>query len=735
MKKINAFFISLFFVSISLVQANDYVHADVEQAISDQWSLNNEGVLEKAILAVPRAIARTAYEGVLKSKTVVRVVNTGRAGVDASLSGVMALSGNYREAEDHIVKAYVEAGESVVNVLSTAESLVDDAGNLIKQPLYFFAKSTPRIKLCTNNLAYSAGVAELALVMPPKHVGVVVDNGVVTMNGSGGGEVLATDKQNGTMCHEVPILNNLSESLAIENLMCANENFEGEYDFFFYNCGAQAKDKLKLAGLGFPGFINAGVGNELGGQIFIPDGWDRFERGSETKKICAEHVKSVIASIQAVELGLDIKDEINFGFYSDTTLQIAVSAARSKSDKYRSLVSTYVQTTVYFKSNGDFQEGVVPTLVNIFQHLNKRSLKLLDRNVQDLYRKLANYLNVDIEKGEVITIDALIKRHQKTAQSHHTDYQIDEQKQNKDIQSDFTFSADAKVNLDMGIKEGGDTNIRSKDSLLRLSASFSNIVKASIALKLDADSNGNSKDKIKDLKDFLKEAHIAIRNINGIPMAVVIGKQPMAFGQGFDGMIRPDQNSMRDMLRKEEVVGFTVALDKRLLAGVLDSIEVSAFNSNKDSLNIGDLDGYSIRVKKNFSANTQATISHLNDKNEKRSAIGLIWSNGEMTAWTEAIRLERMDQKTEAVTAGVMRELEDIQGLKNKIVAEITWVRNLFIEVGVGYEIQFSDNFKVGAELRRRQEDGKDDADYNFGVRATYETGATYKPKENLLFK
>jgi hypothetical protein len=734
MKKVNLIVVSIILMSSRIIMANDYIHPDVEQAISDQWSLNNEGILEKAILAVPRAVARTAYEGVLKSKTSQRVINTGRAGADASIAGVIALTGSNWIAGERIEKAYVEAGESVVNVLSTTESLIDDAGNLVKQPFYFFAKSSPRIKLCTNNLSYPAGAEELALVMPAKHVGVIVDNGIRRLNGSGGGDVMETDRDNGVMCHEVPILNNLSESLAIENLLCGNDNFRGGYDFFFYNCGANAKDALKLAGLGFPGFMNAGIGNEFGGQVFTARGARRFEEGKRAKLVCAEHVKSIIATINAIELGRDI-EKMNFGLYHDTRLQIAVSAARSKFDKHRKLAGREVEISIYLNDSSGFAEGVLPTLVNIFQHLDNKALSRLHPNVQVLYRRLAKYLNVNIEKGEVVTIDALIKRHAKTAQSHHTDYQIDEQNDRNGIGSDFTFSADALVNLDLGMQEGGSANLRSKDSLLRLSASFSNIIKASIALKLDADTNGNSKDKVIDLKDLLKEANIVIRNINGVPVAVVIGKQPMAFGQGFDGMIRPDQNSMRDMLRKEKVVGFTVALDKRMLYGILDSVEVSAFNSNKDSLNIGDLDGYSVRVKKNLSTNTQATFSHLKANNDKRTAIGLIWSNGEMTAWVEGVRIENMDGKTQAVTAGVMKELDNIGDLKNRIVAEITWVKDLFVEVGVGYEIQFTDNFKVGAELRRRQEEGKDNPDYNFGIRGTYKTGATVRPDGSLLFK
>ena len=91
-----------------------------------------------------------------------------------------------------------------------------------------------------------------------------------------------------------------------------------------------------------------------------------------------------------------------------------------------------------------------------------------------------------------------------------------------------------------------------------------------------------------DLQKFIREAYIEIRNINNIPVAIIIGKQPITFGQNIQEMPGWANSPMRNLQELREVYGLTITLTKSAL-GLFDQIEYSLFEQESGDLSLGRL--------------------------------------------------------------------------------------------------------------------------------------------------
>ncbi len=289
-----------------------------------------------------------------------------------------------------------------------------------------------------------------------------------------------------------------------------------------------------------------------------------------------------------------------------------------------------------------------------------------------------------------------------------------------------------------------ESNLRTQDVKIRLTADIAKGIKAVIAAKFDRSliENGTEVNGEKfDFEKFIEEAYVEIRmdKITGAPVAVLVGKHAMAFGQNASRMPMFKDNLLYDLSRQDEVIGITVRLDKQLLGGVIDSLEASVYETESGDLNIGEGAGASIRMTKQLTEKLKATASAMaNQKNkgddwdsmEKRGAIGVVYDNGNGTwkAYAEGIVFDNNTANPNAnygATTGVA-----VNAGPGEVVLEYSYLEKTAHEVGVAYNIPVTRNVTISPEARHSwKEDGTQDT--RIGVRVSIGFGNEQEAKQN----
>lgn len=250
----------------------------------------------------------------------------------------------------------------------------------------------------------------------------------------------------------------------------------------------------------------------------------------------------------------------------------------------------------------------------------------------------------------------------------------------------------------------------SSESYLRLSAGLSEHVRVAVALELNRSLRANgqwSEQESIRITQLLREASIEIHDLGGVPVAFVIGKQEIAFGQAVAAMPSYTKSGLYNTQSVNRVMGLTVRLDERIL-GIIQSVEASIFASKEGSARI---DSASVRVRGEILEGLQfsASAMHLGNKtlgagaSEQRYSVGLIYtdSTGKWMAWVEGLYHADNNNPNYAQNAhfGVTAGLSHRAG-PGDVVAEITWIQNVMTEIGLGYRMYITRNVTVGPELR-----------------------------------
>lgn len=308
---------------------------------------------------------------------------------------------------------------------------------------------------------------------------------------------------------------------------------------------------------------------------------------------------------------------------------------------------------------------------------------------------------------------------------------------------DFKLSYDAEINLNSINSKVDGSDVKLQSSYVKLSLEWKNKVRAVIKTKLEEIFAENKIDLNDDfsLGEFIKEAYIEIREINGSPMAIIVGKQPMAFGQGVEAMPLFKNNPLVKLQEIDEVFGVTVDLSEGLF-GIFDQAELSVFETEDGDLKLGDIDGVSIRLSKMITDQILLTLSHaelgnnhLSSGHERRSSIGLIGesTDGVLVGWVEGIYFSNNPKYPNAefaLTVGGMMRVHET----TDIVVEYNWIQKELQEIGIGFRTNLTQNVSVGAEVRYRNYVERKD-DVIFGISLTYRFGSTpYSRNDTYLF-
>ena len=279
---------------------------------------------------------------------------------------------------------------------------------------------------------------------------------------------------------------------------------------------------------------------------------------------------------------------------------------------------------------------------------------------------------------------------------------------------------------------------------LSLGVEWKNKVRAVLTTSLTAtfeDGNIELEDDF-SIEEFITEAYIEIKEVGGAPVAIIVGKQAIPFGQKVEEMPVFGNNPMEDHYGVDEVFGLTVKLNQGLL-GLIDSASVSAFETESGDLSIGDINGISVKISKELSENIalNAGAAHISSntsgvEDESRVTLGLITksNSGDLVGWVNGMLFSNNPEYPNtdfAITAGAKYQLTKAAD----VVVEMTYVEKEVMQYSIGTNIAITKRITVGAEVRYNDyEDARDD-EVVFGLNTRYTFGVNdYGPNEEYIF-
>lgn len=323
-----------------------------------------------------------------------------------------------------------------------------------------------------------------------------------------------------------------------------------------------------------------------------------------------------------------------------------------------------------------------------------------------------------------------------SAQSYDLDYYDDE---SIILGDDFRLNYDAEINTNAVSGSG----LNFQGSYIYASVEWRDKIRFALKGKLETlfAENGVTLADDFSLAEFISDAYIEIREIRGTATAIIVGKQPMAFGQNVQAMPIFQNNPLASLQEIKEVFGVTVDLREGIF-GLFDQAELSVFETEEGDFNIGQIDGVSLRLSKMITDQILLTLSHaemgnnhLDSGHERRTSIGLIGesTDGILVGWVEGMYFSNNPNYPNSsfglTVGGMMRVREAID-----VVVEYNWIERELHEIGLGVRTHLTQNVSLGAEVRYRNYVDRDN-DVIFGVTLTYRFGSTpYSRNQSYLF-
>jgi hypothetical protein len=311
---------------------------------------------------------------------------------------------------------------------------------------------------------------------------------------------------------------------------------------------------------------------------------------------------------------------------------------------------------------------------------------------------------------------------------------------------DFTVGVAGALNTGSSVSTSGNHNspIYLQESFITLNAAWRQKIKAVLTSKLEHIFKENSLELNPSfsVQEFIREAYIEIRDIGGIPVAVVIGKHPIAFGQNIHNMPLFEKNPLKDINEIEEVYGVTVTLTEGLF-GLFDKVELSVFETKGLDLELGKIDGISVRLSKFLTEQWLLTISHaelgnnhLTSGHERRTSIGLIGETkkGDLVGWIEGTIFSNNPQypnSSFSITGGLMYRVH----ATTDVMVQYTYIHNALHDLGLAVKTNITKNLTVGAEVRYRNYVERNEHELIFGIALTYTFGiGSDRENQDYLF-
>lgn len=300
-----------------------------------------------------------------------------------------------------------------------------------------------------------------------------------------------------------------------------------------------------------------------------------------------------------------------------------------------------------------------------------------------------------------------------------------------------TFQINGEINLNTIVSNQNSNSTNLQDSYVELSHAWKDKVRSVIAIKLEEffkDNEISFKDDF-SLAEFIDEAYIEIREVNGTPIAIIIGKHQMAFGQNVQAMPVFAQNPTSPLQEIQKVFGLTVDLTEGLF-GIFDQAEISVFETEDGDLKLGTIDGMSIRLSKMLTDNWLLTLSHaelgnghLPSGNERKTSVGLIGESmdGNLVGWIEnTIFSDNPDYPNSdfSISAGVMVKVHDT----TDVIVEYNYIERELSQIALGSRTGLTENLTLGIEVRYNNYINGKPNEITFGTNLNWAFGNTDEP-------
>jgi hypothetical protein len=234
---------------------------------------------------------------------------------------------------------------------------------------------------------------------------------------------------------------------------------------------------------------------------------------------------------------------------------------------------------------------------------------------------------------------------------------------------------------------------------IKLTAQISENVKAVLLFRIRQSLmlDGVPADKIEKI---LSEAYIRIDKVGGKPVAFIIGKQTIPFGNFQTTPPNFENDPIRAANYQRDVIGFTVALED---VGFFDLVEASVFETTALDLEIGDVDGAAIRVTKDIGEKWKVVASTMykgngEAKDDVRQSVGFLFKDGNWTVWGEGVHMDGNSTYPDshwAATAGATYQVNANQ----RVVVYGSYIADALTRISLAYEVQVTKNVYVTPEM------------------------------------
>jgi len=309
----------------------------------------------------------------------------------------------------------------------------------------------------------------------------------------------------------------------------------------------------------------------------------------------------------------------------------------------------------------------------------------------------------------------------------------------------FKIQGRMRVDLGLGLQQDFRDDLRMRDLDLTWSGDLTEqikvVVKTRLALFFREQGEAAEavfKNNKFEIEEFFHTAYVQISSIAGLPVAFIVGKHRMAFGQDFTKMPLEQLSPLHSSVEIDQVMGFTLALDDKFFK-FLDKIEFSVFESSKGDWSAESLDSYSIRLTKNIGKKLKVTASYMFRGNSYKPglstdellSLGFVYKSGLWTAWLEGLGLfesRQFPNSRFALSGGISRRTGP-----GDLSVEASYIENYLTQIGIGYLLEVTSSFSLGPEIRYTWYSGAKH-DLMVAIRATYYFGADrHKFKEPLF--
>ena len=308
---------------------------------------------------------------------------------------------------------------------------------------------------------------------------------------------------------------------------------------------------------------------------------------------------------------------------------------------------------------------------------------------------------------------------------------------------DFKVGYEAELNSNASTSTEGSESVNLRGSYISLNVEYKNKIRLVLSAKLEKifkDNKVEFNDDF-DLGEFIDEAYIEIKEVGGSPIAVIVGKQPIPFSQKVQAMPLFSDNPLANLQSIDEVFGVTVDLTEGLF-GIFDQVELSAFETQAGDLEIGNINGASVRLSKMLTDNILLTVGHAElgansseEEHSRRTRVGLVAesTDGMLVGWVEGMYFSNdptYPDSSFGITAGAIVRVHRT----TDIIVEFSAVENELKQYAIGTRTALTSRTTLGVEVRYNDWDNRDN-DVVFGVNVSYTLGSDgYKPNEEYLF-